>query len=201
MPIQRATAYKLKIGEILSGKPIMDGDRLSALEVGEKKINKINVVANIIEKFVSEGEKKYVSLTIDDASGQIKVRIFGESVERFKDVDQGHTVLIIGMLRSFNNEVYVLPDIIRVLDPKYLLVRKLEFEQNKPKEVNKEEIKELKDKILDMIKNSEGDGGAETEEIILKLKSDPDLINKEIQKLLEEGLIYEPRPGKIRFLG
>jgi hypothetical protein len=28
-----------------------------------------------------------------------------------------------------------------------------------------------------------------------------EIINQEIQKLLEEGIIFEPRPGKVRWLG
>ena len=39
-------------------------------------------------------------------------------------------------------------------------------------------------------------------EIILKVKSaSPESINAEIMKLLEDGMIYEPRPGKVRWLG
>jgi len=29
----------------------------------------------------------------------------------------------------------------------------------------------------------------------------PIIINQEIQKLLEEGIVFEPRPGKVRYLG
>ena len=29
----------------------------------------------------------------------------------------------------------------------------------------------------------------------------PENINQEITKLLEEGIIYEPRPGRVRYLG
>ena len=29
----------------------------------------------------------------------------------------------------------------------------------------------------------------------------PEVINSEIKRLLEEGIIFEPRPGKIRWLG
>jgi len=198
---KRATAYKLKIGDILQGKPILDGEKLSFLELGDRKINRVNIVANIIEKYLSEGEKKYLSLTLDDASGQIKARVFGDNIEKFKSIEQGNTILAIGLLRWFNNEVYILPDIIKSLDPRYLLVRKLEFEKDKPKPVDKEEVKALKDSIIDMIKAEESNGGVETESIILKLKAEPTLINQEIHKLLEEGLIYEPRPGKLRFLG
>jgi hypothetical protein len=37
--------------------------------------------------------------------------------------------------------------------------------------------------------------------MILNLKAAPDVINLEIKKLLEEGMVYEPRPGKLRYLG
>jgi hypothetical protein len=29
----------------------------------------------------------------------------------------------------------------------------------------------------------------------------PDVLSQEIQKLLEEGIIYEPKPGRVRYLG
>ena len=94
-----------------------------------------------------------------------------------------------------------MPEIIKKRDPSYLLVRKLEIETDRPKAPNREQLTELKDKIIDMVKEAESDGGLETETLILKLKEHPDVINQEIKKLLEEGLIYEPRPGKTRWLG
>ena len=198
----RATAYKLKIGDILAGKPVLDGERMSFLELGDKQVIRVNIVANIIEKFSSEGEKKFAAFTLDDASGQIKARIFGDDLEAFKGIEQGNTVLVIGLLRMFNNEIYILPDIMRTLDPRYLLIRKLEFENGIPKPVDKAEVKALKDNIIDAIKNAEPSNGVETAELIMTLKTfTPDMINQEIHKLLEEGLIYEPRPGKLRFLG
>jgi hypothetical protein len=36
----------------------------------------------------------------------------------------------------------------------------------------------------------------------MKLKdASPEIINQEIKKFLEEGIIFEPRPGKVRYLG
>ncbi|MEK6844835.1 MAG: hypothetical protein AABX44_01115, partial [Nanoarchaeota archaeon] len=107
----------------------------------------------------------------------------------------------------WNNETYISPEIIKEQNPKYLLIRKLELEksrldfpENKPLE--KEQIKALKDRILDKIKDSEKDGGIETEKIIIEIRdASPEIIAQEIQKLLEEGMIFEPRPGKIRYLG
>ncbi len=202
---KRHIAYKLRVGDISIGKTIMDGERFSFLELGDKKIVRVNVVGNIVDKYQSEGESKYISLTLDDGSGQIKLKIFGDDVEKFKDVVQGQTVLVIGLLRSFNNEIYVTPEIIKEIDPKYLLVRKLENEKNQVKNaqpLEQNQMTAVKDKILQKIKESEKDGGVEVDSIIMNLReTSPDVINQEIKQLLEEGIIFEPRPGKLRWLG
>ena len=74
---KRHIAFKFRIGDLLIGKPIMDGERFSFLELGDKKIMRVNVMGNIIDKYESEGEKKYSFLTLDDGSGQIKLKSFG----------------------------------------------------------------------------------------------------------------------------
>lgn len=199
--MQRATAYKLRIGDILAGKQIIEDERFSFLELGDKQIIRVNIVANVIEKFESEGEKRYLSLTLDDASGQVRIKIFGDDVSKFSNIEQGQTIMVIGKLRFFNNELYILPEIIKQQDPRYLLVRKLELEKEKPKEIPKEQVKAVKDQIIEMIKNAEKDEGIDIDKLIMEIKASPDLINQEIIKLLEEGLVYEPRPGKIRYLG
>jgi RPA family protein len=203
---KRAVAQKLRIGDILLAKPIYDNEKFLFLELGEKKISRINVIGNVIEKFVQEGEKKYMFITLDDGSGQIKLKAFGDDIDKFKNVEQGQTVTIIGKTRNWNNETYIQPEGISEKDPKYLLIRKLEIEKERNKNTktpeNKAEIFELKDKILEAIKISEEDGGIDTEQIILKFREvSPESINQEIGKLLEEGIIFEPRPGRLRYLG
>jgi len=209
--IKRQIAFKLRIGDILKGKPIteqaqdQEQQRFKFLELGDKNIVRVNIAANIIDKYESEGSeegrKKYLSLTIDDASGQIRLKTWGEDVSRFSKIVQGNTVIVIGVLRFYNNEIYISPEIIKDIDPRYLLVRKLELDKEKPKEIDKHEILAIKDQIIDLIKKAEPDGGIETEKLIMELNAAPDIINQEIQKMLEEGLAYEPRPGKIRYLG
>ena len=201
---KRHIAFKLRIGNILLGKPVLDGDRFSFLEIGSKRIVRVNAVGNIVDKYESEGEKKFLSLTLDDGSGQIKLKSFAEDINKFKKFSQGETVLVIGVLRYWNNEIYLSPEIIRQLNPKYLLVRKLEIEKSRENQeaLPKEEIIAVKDKILGIIKNSEENGGIDTEKIIMNLNEiAPEIINQEIQKFIEEGIIFEPRPGKVRYLG
>ncbi len=203
---KRNIAYKLRIGDILLGKPIFDNEKFLYLELGVKRISRVNVVGNIIDKYESEGDKKYLFFTLDDGSGQIKLKIFGEDSEKFKGVVLGETVVIIGVVRNWNNETYIQPEIISEKDPKYLLVRKLELEKlkNENSKVikNKKEIIAIKDKLLEKIKDSESEGGIDSEKIIIDFKEvSPDTINEEIKKLLEEGIIFEPRPGRLRYLG
>lgn len=202
---KRHIAYKFRIGDLLIGKPVMDGERFSFLELGDKKIIRVNVIGNIVDKYESEGETKFISFTLDDGSGQIRLRAFGEDIEKFKDLNQGQSVLVIGVLRNFNNETYISPEIMREIDPKYLLVRKKEIEKERNKNyipIQREQIIAIKDKILEEIKNSENEGGIDIDKIIMNLRDvSPEIINQEIQKLLEEGIIFEPRPGKVRWLG
>lgn len=247
---KRFPAVKIKIGEILKGNPIIETmtndagtpvEKFRFLELGTQQIQRVNIIANIIDKFISEGEKTFGSLTIDDASGQIKLKVFGEDTQKFQELNQGDTIIAIGLIRSYNNEVYILPEIIKKADPRYLLIRKLETDKkpfttsnpiqnpttsmptpqqtNQSTEVsNKEATIENplgesiedkqegsngpKQKIINLIKSGEEEGGVDIEQIILKLKDvSPNEINKEVTKLLEEGIIYEPRPGRVRYLG
>ena len=205
---KRNVAFKLRIGDILIGKPIMNQERFGFLELGNKKIIRVNIIGSIIEKYESEGEKKYIFSKIDDGSGQISLKAFGDDIERLTPFSQGQTVLCIGTLRSFNNEVYIQPEIVKEMSSEYLLVRKLEIEKEKNQNFvsqsqgNSSQAIAVKDKILTLIKKSEQDGGIEIDKIILEVReASPDIINAEIKRMLEEGTIFEPRPGKVRWLG
>ena len=101
-------------------------------------------------------------------------------------------------MRYFNNEIYIFPEIVRDINPKYLLVRKLEVEKQKPQT---QVQGDLKNKIIEQIKKNESEGGIETEKLIVNLNESSQVINQEIQKLLEDGIIFEPRPGIVRWLG
>ncbi|MEK6918908.1 MAG: OB-fold nucleic acid binding domain-containing protein [Nanoarchaeota archaeon] len=216
---KRNVAFKLKIGDILRGQPITDpgnldnsgNPRFKFLDLDHKEIIRVNIVANVVDKFSSEGEKQYSTLTIDDASGQLRLKMFGDDVLRFEAINPGDTVMVIGLCRFFNNEVYLSPEIITIKDPRYLLVRKLELEGTSSAALttstsqatnhNKEEVLAVKDQIIKMIKDAEEFGGIDAEKMIMTIKAPKEIIDQEIKKMLEEGLAYEPRPGKLRYLG
>jgi len=202
---KRNVAYKMIIGDVLKSKPVYGDDKFLFVELGEKKIVRVNVLANCVDKFVSEGEKKYASITIDDASGQMRLKLFGDDITIVDEVLQGDTLQVVGNVRIWNDELYITPEIVKKVDARWLLVRKLEI-QNSRKDLPAATDSEgkstpVKDEIMKKIKDAETDGGIDIDDIIMKTEASPDLINVEIKKLLEEGLIYEPRPGRLRYLG
>mgnify|MGYP001618929804 CR=1 FL=1 len=201
---KRHIAFKFRIGDLLIGKSVMNDERFSFLEFGAKKIVRVNIAGNIVDKYESAGETKYLTFMLDDGSGQIRLKIFGEDTAKFSNIMQGQTVVVIGLLRYWNNELYIAPDIIREQDARYLLIRKLEIEKTKKTldPLGKQEIIAVKDRILGAIKNAEEQGGIGKDTLIMDLKDiSPEIISQEIQKFIEEGIVFEPRPGKVRYLG
>lgn len=195
-------AYRLRIGDILKGVPMMDEGKFLFLEMGDRKVVRVNILANCVDKFIQEGEKQFGSLTIDDASGQLKLKVFGEDIVMFKEIMQGDTLQIVGNMREWNGELYMIPEVVKKVDSRWLLVRKLEI-QNARKDLPVAENgdSDLKKEVMAKIKGAEVDGGVDVDVIIMDIEASPDAINAEIKTLLEGGSIYEPRPGRLRYLG
>ena len=204
---KRNIAYKMRIGDILSGKPVIENEKFAFLDLNGLRVRRVNVAASIVEKYESEGEKKFIFTKIDDGSGQISLKLFGDDVERLKNFSMGEIIVVIGSVRFFNGETYIAPETIVVQDPKYLLVRKIELEKS-PLQVMKIETaaqvpttSSIKEKIVDVIKNADASGGVETNKISVKINEPADKVNKEVLKMIEEGFVFEPRPGVVRWLG
>ncbi|MBI5148923.1 hypothetical protein HZA33_04560 [Candidatus Pacearchaeota archaeon] len=192
---KRQTAFKLKLADLHSSH-IENG----IVEIGNKKVSRVNIIANVIDKFISEGERRFASLTIDDASSQIRVKTFGDDLEKFNNVEIGDTILVIGNTRFFNNELYILPEIVRKLPIEWLLVRKLELGNKDTSEVQIEKIEgiNLRQQIYTILKKSEE--GVDIDKIIMELKAPVEEINSVVTKMIEEAEVYEPKPGRIRIL-
>lgn len=199
---KRNVAFKLRIGDVLKGVPQLDEGKFIYLELGDKKVVRVNMIANCVDKFVQEGEKQFGSLTIDDASGQLKLKVFGEDVVKIKDIMQGDTLQIVGNMREWNGEIYMIPEVIKKIDARWLLARKLEIQETRRgMEVETRGENSLKNQVLSRIKESENEGGIDKEVLLVDIEASPEGIEAEIKKLLEEGLVYEPRPGRLRYLG
>ena len=122
---KRNTAYKVWIGDLLKSDVSLNENRLNYVELGNRKIVRVNIIANVIDKY-RHSDKPYTSLTLDDSSGQMRVKSFDDTAKT-SSFNVGDSVRVIGTVRYFNEELYIQPEIIKKVDEKWLLVRKLEL--------------------------------------------------------------------------
>lgn len=207
MKIKRHIAYKVKIKDILEGDYIKDSpSEPSYILIGDKQVSRVNLLGVVVSELINE--QSYQSAMIDDGTGKILIRFFEPSPSPLK---LGDTILLIGKPREYNNERYIVPEIIKKIDDhRWIEVRKLELElqeiKRKEKEtqedkIQEEEIKEESNsttKIYNLIKEIDDGDGADAEEVIKR--SNLEEAEKIIKNLLEEGEIFEIKPGKLKVL-
>lgn len=202
-------AHKVWIGNLMNGNKIFNGDKFVSVEVINMNISRVNLIANVIDVY-SNDEKKYITVTLDDGSGQIRIKGFSDNSFILNDVNVGETVCIIGWLRYFNNEVYVIPDVVRHVDTRWALIRRLELIKiyGEPKnasdapvkedgvQVSVEKVQDPRQMILSIIKKE--DEGIDIDKLIMDTHYPVEQINSILNQLIEAGEIYEPRPGRLR---
>lgn len=130
MKNMKPAAYKLKIEDIVHGQYIrsIEGAEPShLLTPWGLRVTRARVMGTVVDKFVRE-DQGYAALRIDDGSGTISLRAWREGVPELDRLTVGSLVDVIGRVREFEGEVYLVPDLILpVKDPNWELVRELEI--------------------------------------------------------------------------
>jgi RPA family protein len=217
--VRRQTAYKCSVKQILENNYVQrPGWDPNFIQLGELQVSRVNLMAVVVAR---EGN----SLTIDDGTGQVQAVFFGEQ-NKFLDINVGDVVTIIGRPREYQQRRFVAPEIIRkVEDPRWVEYRKKELELQQPavpgrekkegeSEAAGEEIPGWKEKlvklegetvennyasiILSAIRRLDGGDGAPAQDVIRESKLGK--AERYIRDLLNEGEIYELRPGKLKVL-
>lgn len=224
---KRNVAVKVNISDINNGEYVKEeGWTPNYVMTTKGKVSRVNIIGVVVLK----EESAFDTLMIDDSTGSIMVRSF-ENKEILKAPLIGQIVLLIGRIREFNSQKYVLAEIVKPLDnKKWVLVRKKELEneetqitgdkdldnnrkdetyrglpdtKKEPIIVKKEEMilqpqSNPYEVILGLIKSLDTGFGVSYEEIILnsKLKNSEEII----KSLIEEGEIFEIRPGILKVL-
>jgi len=207
--VARLTAYKVWLSDIKEKEFKQEQGLPDYLEISGKKISRANIIASVIDKFDSE---KFSSLTLDDGSAQLMLKAFGDSIPKLKNISTGDIILTISRLRNYNNETYLLPEVIKKVDSKYALLRRLEliieYGKRDPGEKTSQqstlpadtETDNLKERIKTQIAKLDEGEGVETSLLQEKFPDDKEKLSKIIDDFLSEGEAYEPRPGKIKLI-
>ncbi len=203
---KRQTAYRFWIRDIVNARPVANDDVMSYMEVKGRQALRVNVVASVVDKFVSE-DKNYAYLTLDDGTDTIRLKCWSEDIQIISNIDIGDVVIVVGKLKERNLEVYINPEIVRVVyDPNLELLRKIELLREHGRPLSQESAAEetvtetARQKILKIVERIEGENGAQIEDIISEAKLPEEQVNSIIQDLLIEGEVYENRPGVVKVI-
>jgi RPA family protein len=198
--ITRQTAYIVCIRDITNSNYVKTEGEWTPnyLEINSIQVSRINLMGVVISVSEEENSKSFV---LDDGSGSIQVRIFDQTLKINFDI--GEIVMVIGKPREFNNEKYIVPEIIKILNEDWLELRKKQikhissiFQIPKKEKFEEEVIENTSEGIFKIIKELDKGDGVYIDELI---KKNPDA-EKIVQNLLNEGEVFEIKPGKIKLL-
>lgn len=193
---KRHVACKLKIVDILSSAFAKDETSAGYIKFGNSNVFRVNVIATLIYKSESSS---FNDGLIDDGTGRIQFRIF-ENSNLISKIDVGDVILVIGRVREFSNERYIVPEIIKkIVDTRWFDVRKIEGVGNidASGSAQPEIIINDYEKVYLAIKKFDNGEGAAIEDVIKSFDKNMDEI---ISKMLENGDVFEIKPGKLKVL-
>jgi RPA family protein len=237
--IERQTAKKAKIWDLMNGSFVRkEGLEPSFVRTQQgEEISRARLLGTVVSKFVAD-DKNYASVTIDDGSDTIRLKVF-KTTKPLDSLKPGDIVDVVGKIREYEGETYVIPEVARKTKPDFELLRRLELvykargmkkakeliekgRGKKPEELRKElvnkglkkewiepflrddegqgesgkEKRTLRNEILKIIEDSKD--GIVYSELMKKIKAEETEIESAIDELLNDGICYEPSPGKIR---
>lgn len=203
---KRQVAYKVRVKDILDGVYVKEeGWQPNYVDMEGGKVSRVNLIGTIVLKIDAS------NIVLDDGSGKIPLRVFENNVF-FEKIDVGDVVLVIGKPREFGSEKYIMPEILRkVEDTGWIDVRKNELKLNKtpdinPKKEGKKDVEEIAEdvkedpyeKVFNLIKKMDNGDGVDVEEVVNSIVGND--AEKIVQKLLENGEVFEVKRGKLKVL-
>ena len=128
---ERMTAVRASISDITNGSYSDDNGPHVVSPFGVE-LRRVVVVGFVIDKFYREGDdsgkKRFESITVDDGTDTIGVKVWGEEdTSVLEGVKESILALVIGKVRQYNDEVYLIPEIVRELtDPNFMSLHLME---------------------------------------------------------------------------
>lgn len=215
----RQTAFKIKIKDILDGKYVKEEGWTPnyVITPKNKKVSRVNLMGVVVSRNDDEGAR-FSSVILDDGSGRISVRSFDERSD-LKKYEIGEIITVIGRPREYGEERYVGVELSKKVGKDLIALRNAEvslfekngylfmedapsFENKEAKEEvigedQEEEVKNGVDELIGLVKSLDKGMGADVEEIVSRSGPGSD---QKIQRMLENGEIFEISPGKIKVL-
>ncbi|MBW6461899.1 MAG: hypothetical protein K0B07_02540 [DPANN group archaeon] len=127
--LKTQAAYKLNISDLTENTYIKDdtGKLTNYLDLGGKiKVYRVRLLARVTFMYAS-ADGNYASITLDDDTGTIRVKAW-QNIKMVLDTKNEDLVDIIALVREWNGEVYLVPEVLRIIDnPDIKTLRSLEI--------------------------------------------------------------------------
>ena len=125
------TAVRASISDITNGS-FSDDDGPHVVSPFGVELRRVVIVGFVVNKFYRAGDetgkKRFESITVDDGTDTIGVKVWGEEdASMLEGVKENILALVIGKVRKYNEEIYLIPEIVRELtDPNYMSLHLME---------------------------------------------------------------------------
>lgn len=142
--LKRITAVKTDINSVNSGMFIRQDGFTPSFVISKtgQKLSRARILGTIVDVFVSQ-DGRYAFSTLDDGTGTIRLKVFG-TITNVSELKKGDIVDVIGKIRMYNEETYVMPEIIyKVEDPNMIILRKAELA------IQNQELAKLKSLVME----------------------------------------------------
>ncbi len=128
---KRMTAVRASISDIVNGTFGDDNGAHVTSSYGVE-LRRVVIVGFVVSKFNkeanSEGGKRFMSITLDDGTDTIRIKVWGEEESALLEgVKEDILALVIGKIRQYEDEVYIIPEIVKeITDPNFMGLHLLE---------------------------------------------------------------------------
>ena len=197
----RQIAHIARIKDINDGNFVKeDGWNPSYVKIGSKNVARINIIGAIIE--LADGGNSR-NIVLDDGTGKISVRNFENKI----DAKIGDVVLLIGRIRQFGNDKYIVPEIVKkdvnvkwsaVWKKTSIKADKAGFEKDYAGEKETaidENPEHIPNDIMSKIRDLDDGTGVSYNDAVRNQGDE-----KVISSLLLRGDIFEIKPGRLKVL-
>jgi uncharacterized protein len=129
MDVKRMTAHIANVDEIVTGKFVKKTGFESnyILTRFGRKISRARVMGVIVDIYKS-ADMKYAALTIDDSTNTLRAKAF-VNIIIFDNFKAGDLIDLVGKVREYNDEIYIIPEILRKVSPNQEILRGLELKK------------------------------------------------------------------------
>jgi RPA family protein len=127
---ERITAVRASIADIINGN-FRDDNGAHVISPYGVELRRVVLIGFVISKFqknVDNDGKRFESITLDDGSETIRIKVWGEEDAVLLDgVKENILALVVGKVRKFEDEVYIIPEIVReIKDPNFMSLHLME---------------------------------------------------------------------------